>query len=132
MDNNLRYVSAIIGKDQYKTELITDSHTIIGDEPPDNGGQDLGPSPGDFMRMSLASCTAITLRMYANRKGFDITRIEVKVHTESQPTSTIFHRDIIIDGNIDEAQKKRMHQIANACPIHKMLMNPIEVQTRMI
>lgn len=131
MDINAKskWASAIIGLDQYKTELVLDNHTLIADEPLDNGGQDLGPSPGDLIRLSLASCTAITLRMYANRKGFDISRIEVKIHTEKSGNKTVFHRQIQITGNLDEAQRNRMLQIANACPVHKMLTNPIEVTT---
>jgi len=128
-----KWASAIIGADQpYKTNIILDNHTLIADEPLDNGGKDLGPSPGDFLRMSLASCTAITLRMYANRKGFDVKQIEVKVHTEQVTDKTIFHCDIEITGDLDVHQRKRMLQIANACPIHKMLTNPIEILTRMV
>lgn len=130
MSPDSKWVSAVIRKkDQYKTELITDTHTILADEPLDNGGQDTAPSPGDFMRMSLASCTAITLRMYANRKGYDIDRIEVKVHTETIDKKTVFHREVVIAGVNDETIRKRMLQIADMCPVHKMLTNPIEIST---
>jgi putative redox protein len=127
---NIKWTSAIIGMEQYRTEMILDSRTVIADEPLDNGGMDLGPSPSDFLRMSLASCTAITLRMYANRKGFDISQIEVKVRMEERDDKTVFHRQVNITGNIDEHQRKRMLHIANACPIHKILTNPIEVLTQ--
>jgi putative redox protein len=130
MNTDSKWVSAVIRKnDLYKTELITDTHTILADEPLDNGGQDTAPSPGDFMRMSLASCTAITLRMYANRKGYDIDRIEVKVHTETIGDKTIFHREVIISDLKDEDIRKRLLQIADKCPVHKMLTNPIEIST---
>ena len=122
-----KWAAAVIGRDQYKTDLILDSHTLIGDEPLDNGGKDLGPAPGDLLRLSLASCTAITLRMYANRKEMDVEKIEVKVSSESVDSKTIFHRHVIITGNINENQRQRMLQIANACPIHKTLTNPKEV-----
>src|SRR5688572_19404595 len=125
----VKWVSATIGTDKYKTTLRTDTHTIIGDEPLDNGGRDYGPGPGDFLRMSLASCTAITLRMYADRKGYDVREIEVKVHTQEAEGKNIFHRHIHIDGNIDEPVRKRMVQTANACPVHKILTRPIEVTT---
>lgn len=131
MDETIKWVSAKIGNDQYKTEITTDTHTFLVDEPLDNGGKDLAPSPGDFLRTSLASCTAITLRMYANRKNFPIENIEVKVGTESVDGKTIFHRKIVITGSIDDAQRNRMIQIANACPVHKILVNPIEIQTYM-
>jgi putative redox protein len=127
----LRWASAIIGREQYKTDLILDSHTMIGDEPIDSGGKDLGPAPGDLLRLSLASCTAITLRMYADRKAMDVEKIEVKVTSEKVNTKTIFRRQVTVTGNIDDKQRKRMLQIANACPIHKTLTNPIEVLTHL-
>jgi putative redox protein len=124
-----KWVSARIGADPYRTELITDTHTVFADEPIAIGGKDTAPGPGDFLRMSLASCTAITLRMYANRKGFNVKGIEVKVNTEDVDGKTIFHSIVQIDGDLDEQQRKRMLQIARMCPIHKVLTNPIEVQT---
>ena len=126
------WVSAVIGADQYKTTIITDTHTVIGDEPIDNGGKDLGPHPGDFLRMSLASCTAITLRMYANRKGYDIKEIEVKVNTEEVEGKTVFNCQIDITGNIDAQIRARMLQISKLCPVHKMLTRPIEIVTHML
>jgi putative redox protein len=127
-----QWVSAVIGKDQYKTELTMDTHTILADEPRELGGEDLAPSPGDYLRASLASCTAITLRMYANRKGYNVQRIEVKVRSEKLEDKTVFHAEVHIEGNIDEAVRKRMLQIAKACPIHKVLTHPIEIETKLI
>ena len=120
---------ATISDEIYKTELKVRNHTLIADEPADVGGKDLGPRPGDFYRMSLASCTAITLRMYANRKKFDVKEIQVMVTTEEGEGKTILHTSIKIKGNLDEAQHTRMLQIAKLCPVHKMLTNPIEIET---
>lgn len=132
MNSTINWVSAKIANQKYKTEITTDTHTFIADEPVDNGGTDLAPSPGDYLRTSLASCTAITLQMYADRKNFKIDNIEVKVGMESKDGKTIFHRKIIVNGAIDDAQRKRMMQIANACPIHKILENPIEITTDLV
>lgn len=132
MDSTIKWVSARIGNDQYRTEIITDTHDFLADEPVDNGGTDLAPSPGDYLRTSLASCTAITLRMYANRKKMHVDKIEVKVATESKDGKTIFYRKIFVTGAIDEEQRKRMLQIADLCPIHKMLENPIEIESEMV
>ncbi len=120
---------ATISDEIYKTELKVRNHTLIADEPADVGGKDLGPRPGDFYRMSLASCTAITLRMYANRKKFDVKEIQVMVTTEEGEGKTTLHTSIKINGNLDEAQHTRMLQIAKLCPVHKMLTNPIEIET---
>lgn len=120
---------ATIGNDVYRTELTARKHRVVADEPEDVGGKDLGPRPGDFYRMSLASCTAITLRMYANRKNFEVKQIQVTVSTEEGVGKTILHTNIEISGRLDEAQRQRMLQIAKLCPVHKVLTNPIEIET---
>src|SRR5687767_96931 len=104
----IKWASAIIGADQYKTRLIAGNHELIGDEPFDNGGKGLGPGPGDLLRMSLASCTAITLRMYADRKAYDIKQIEVNVSTREVEGKTVFQRQILITGNVDDQVRERM------------------------
>lgn len=126
---DVKVAVATIGNDVYRTELTARKHRVIADEPEDVGGKDLGPRPGDFYRMSLASCTAITLRMYANRKNFEVKQIEVTVSTEEGEGKTILHTNIEISGTLDEAQRQRMLQIAKLCPVHKVLTNPIEIET---
>lgn len=121
---------ATIGLDTYKTELIARTHTVIADEPIDVGGKDLGPRPGDFLRMSLASCTAITLRMYANRKNFDVKQIQVTVRSKDVEGGTAFETHVEITGELDEEQHQRMLQIAKLCPVHKTLTNPIHINTQ--
>jgi putative redox protein len=132
MDEKIKWVSAKIGADLYKTEITTETHQLIADEPIDVGGKDLGPGPGDFVRIGLASCTAITLRMYANRKGWDVGTIEVKVYSESVEDKTIFNCLIYFNGNVTDEQRKRLLSIANACPVHKMLTHPIEIVTKLV
>jgi putative redox protein len=126
-----RAVTASIGKDKYRTEVKTSVHTLYADEPEDVGGKDSGPTPGDFMRMSLASCTAITLRMYADRKKWDVEKIVVTVTNERDNYKTMFQCLISITGNIDESQGMRLLEIAHACPVHKVLSNPVTVNTEM-
>jgi putative redox protein len=120
---------ATIGQETYKTELVARTHTIVADEPPDVGGKDLGPRPGDFLRMSLASCTAITLRMYANRKNFDVQEIKVTVASIDVEGGTGFETLVEVKGKLDEQQHERMLQIAKLCPVHKVLTNPIKIST---
>jgi len=122
-------VVASIGRDHYKTELTAGMHTLLTDEPTGNGGTDSGPMPGDFMRMALASCTAITLRMYADRKKLDVERIDVKVNSERTEYKTIFKCEITIAGNITDEQRARLEEIAHKCPVHNVLSHPIEVDT---
>lgn len=128
MDNSILVATATIGTETYKTELKARTHTLIGDEPPDVGGKDLGPRPGDFLRMSLASCTAITLRMFANRKNMDVKQIVVTVSNGPTTDKTVFKTDIQITGSISEGDQERLIQIAKKCPVHKMLTNPIHIE----
>ncbi len=123
---------ATIGKETYRTELKARNHKIIADEPEDVGGSNLGPQPGDFLRMSLASCTAITLRMYANRKNFDVEQIQVEVSTTDEEGRTLFNTSVKIIGHLTEDQRTRMLQIAKLCPVHKVLTSPIEVVTSLV
>ena len=123
---------ATISDEIYRTELKAGNHRLIADEPEDVGGKNLGPRPGDFLRMSLASCTAITLRMYANRKKFDVQQIEVTVASEEVEGKTIFNSTIEITGNLDEQQRQRMLQISKLCPVHKALTNPIEINSSLV
>jgi putative redox protein len=124
--------TATIGQgDPYVTMLQARTHEIIADEPIEVGGKDLGPRPGDFLRMALASCTAITLRMYANRKNMDVKQIQVKVSNGPFAQKTTYTTEIELTGNLTEAQRERMLQIAKLCPVHKVLTNPIEVNTQL-
>jgi putative redox protein len=124
-----RIVTATIGLEPYEASLSNGVHLIYSDEPNEIGGQNKGPTPQDFLRMSLASCTAITLRMYANRKEFNVEKIIVEVRSETVDSKTIFHRNVFVKGAITNEQGERMLKIANACPVHKILTNPIEVNT---
>ena len=125
-------VTAIIGQDHFRTELITSGKTVIADEQEELGGTNAGPAPGEFLMISLASCTAITLRMYADRKQWNVSKIKVEVASEKMDNKTFFKREILIEGDIKEDQRQRLLQIANSCPVHRVLTNPIEISTILI
>jgi putative redox protein len=125
-------VTALIGKDQYKTELITSAHYLIADEPAEKKGSNLGPAPQEFLLAALASCTAITLRMYADRKKWPIDRIKVDVTSDTLEGKTIFKCEISFEGPLDESQRSRLLEIANSCPVHKVLTSPIEIKTELL
>ncbi len=124
-------ITANIGTELYKTEIESETNLIISDEPKSSGGQDLGFAPNELLASSLAACTAITLRMYANRKGWELTDVKVEVSFETDSVQSKFKivRDIQLLGNLDEDQQARLLIIANKCPIHKILTNPIEITT---
>ncbi|MEN4760112.1 OsmC family protein [Chryseobacterium sp. MYb264] len=126
-------VKASLGKEKYYTQVVAGENTLITDEPVDKGGQNKGFNPFEILATSLASCTAATLRMYIDRKEWDVENINVEVELENFPLTkrAIFKRDISFEGtNLDEEQLKRLHTIADACPIHKILTNEIEILTK--
>ncbi|WP_316634657.1 OsmC family protein [uncultured Flavobacterium sp.] len=128
----MKTISAQIDTRLYRTEIKSSSGNIlIADEPQEVGGKNLGFSPLELLASSLAACTLITLRMYINRKEWNVSEINVKVDFERDPNKkvTLFIRKIEIIGEVDEAQKERLTTIANGCPIHKTLTNTIEIKT---
>ena len=126
-------IIAHTGKELYKTEIKSATHTIISDEPESNGGKDLGFEPKELLASSLAACTSITLRMYANRKGWNLTDVKVEVTFDADSTENKFKiiRNIQLFGDLDNDQKARLLNIADKCPIHKILTNPIEITTEL-
>ena len=93
------------------------------------GGADTAPAPDELLEAALASCTAITLRMYAERKAWMILSIEVSVSLERIEGKTFFTRQITIHGEVAEEQKQRLLQIAKACPVSKTLLGEIEINS---
>jgi len=124
-------VTAIIGKDHYRTELIASDKTVIADEPEEVGGTNQGPAPGEFLLISLASCTAITLRMYADRKKWAVDKIRVEVGFEKAEFKTIFTCEVYLEGNLSAEERQKLLEIAQKCPVHKTLSNPIEIETKL-
>jgi putative redox protein len=126
-------VKASLGKEKYYTEVVAGENTLITDEPVDKGGGNKGFNPFEILATSLASCTAATLRMYIDRKEWNIETINVEVELENFPLTkrAIFKRNIAFEGTvIDEERIKRLRTIADACPIHKILTNDIEILTK--
>ena len=125
---------AEIGEEFYKIKIASSNgNELIADEPLENGGKNLGFAPKELLASALAACTAATLKMYANHKGFDLQ--EVKVENElvwdKEAGKTSIQRNIELIGNLDEDQRARLLQIANSCPVHKILQNPIEINTNL-
>lgn len=128
----MKETTAITGREKYKTIIRSATNEIIADEPIDLDGKDLGFDPGQLLTASLGSCTSITLRMYANRKEWNVEEISVKVTlNDEDKNNPILMRIIEIKANLDEQQKSRLLTIANACPVHKLLSKGIEIITEM-
>lgn len=126
------HIKAIIGKEHYRTEIISVKNTIISDEPISEGGKGEGLSPYHLLAASLGSCTAITIRMYADRKGWNLDSCEVNVSIKQESGTAFFLKNILLVGDLSEEQKQVLLKIADKCFIHKILTNPINITTELI
>ncbi len=124
-------ITATIGHQNYKTEITTETNILIADEPKEVGGQGLGFAPKELLVSSLGACTAITLKMYAERKGWNLeeAKVDVEFRWDKENLKSVMERKVELIGDLDEEQKARLLVIANSCPIHKILSNPIEIST---
>jgi putative redox protein len=125
-------VVASIGSVNYQVHLDDGTHTWLGDEPASAGGGDRGPTPFSLLLSSLGTCTSITLKMYAQRKGWALDAVRVTLSLATGPDGTTINRQIHLDGTLSDEQRERLLQIANACPVHKVLTHPIEIETGLV
>jgi putative redox protein len=114
---------------QYQTIVTSDNHTIIADEPEELGGTDKGMSPYNLLLASLASCTVITLRMYIDRKMWIVDEIAINLDLFKNQNGVLIESKLAFKGEITDEQRKRLITIANACPIHKILVGTIVINT---
>jgi len=130
----MQKVTATIEKDHYKTVLQSETNTILADEPQSAGGTDQGFSPDELLASALAACTAITLRMYADRKKYPLEQIKVTVSVDWDKVNnkTVFKKTLHFFGNLQSEEIQRLREIADKCPTHKALLNPIEIITNII
>ncbi len=108
----------------WEHEIEIREHRLIADEPEDRGGGDQGPKPTELLAASLASCTAITIEMYADRKGWELGDVEVFVDFVESTTDTPakFTVEIRTPAELTDEQRERILVIAHKCPVHKALM----------
>lgn len=125
-----------IGDYSYTTTISYEDLNILADEPIDLGGENKGLAPTQLLLSSVGACKAITMRMYANRKQWKVDKIDIKVSSEIQKSelqqTTYIKCNIFIDGELDEDQKRRLYAIGEKCPVHKMLMNPVIIESNLI
>lgn len=113
-------------------EVEVDGHTIQVDEPIDEGGTDEGAQPSRLLAAALASCTAMTIGIYADRKGWDVSEVEVAVEYEGSPPpgeTARFKIDLGLPASMTDEQRERIEIVAGKCPVHRTLTGPIEVAT---
>lgn len=129
LENN---VEGTIGTQKYLCTISWRNGTLLMDEPENVGGQNIGPDPFSTFLASLAGCTLSTLRMYIDRKGWDIPEINISLNLAQElnpDLETSISRNITFPGNISDEQKERLLLIAEKCPISKILKNKITINT---
>ena len=127
-------ITGTIQREHYQVQLKSETNELLADEPLSAGGLDKGFSPSELLAAALAACTSATLRMYADRKKWDLEKTAVKVmleHNQAENTTDITC-EIQFFGNLTDAQKARLLEIANHCPVHRTLTNPINIQTNLV
>lgn len=130
----MQKVTATIQQDQFKTQIKSDTNAILADEPVNMGGTDQGFSPDELLASALAACTAITLRMYADRKKYSLEQIDVTVSVDwdKETNKTVFQKKLHFTGNLQPEEILRLKDIADKCPTHKALLSPISINTEVI
>ena len=118
--------------DGFKHQIKIRDHELVIDEPTEEGGADAGPSPQEMLAASLASCVAITIEMYADRKGWDVSGLEVDCdYTPAERGAlTRFVMTIRVPPHLDSEQRERIAVIAAKCPVHRTLEGEVEFEER--
>jgi putative redox protein len=128
----MAHATAHIGRDQYRTEIVTGGHALIADEGEALGGRDAGPAPYDYILAGLGDCTAITLRMYADRKGWPLESLDVSLHLSGDgPEAFRIDRTLAITG-LDDVQRSRLADIAERTPVTLTLKGGMVIETHLV
>ena len=131
------------GQGRFTQEVLARHHRLLADEPKNvEGALDLGPSPYEYLLAGLGACTSMTLRMYADRKGWPLEGVSVvlehgRIHSEDcsdcdtkEGKVDEISRELTLSGPLDQAQRERLLEIADMCPVHRTLENEIKIRTR--
>ncbi|WP_422107191.1 alpha/beta fold hydrolase [Winogradskyella sp.] len=133
-----------IVEDNFTTSIQTKNHTLIADEPIDIGGSDFGPSPYEYLNAALAACTVMTLKMYAERKQWDLQEVFVYISHSRKHSDDLqvdvdkpkyldhISKKLKFVGNLDASQKERLKEIASRCPVHRTLESEVIFETQII
>jgi putative redox protein len=119
-------------RENYTHDVKAGSHSITVDEPTDQGGEDLGPSPQELLAAALASCTAVTMEMYAERKGWDVSGLAVdcRYTPAERGCPTKFDLVLKMPAHLDEDQIEKLQVIAAKCPVHRTLEGEVMFDER--
>ena len=137
-------VTAVTGRRGFQTPIQAGPHRMVADEPAHVGGADQGPTPYGFLSAALASCTSMTLQMYARHKDLDLTTARVTVKHDKVHASDCedcetrdgridrFDRSVALEGDLTDAQRRRLLEIADKCPVHRTFYGEVEIRTQLV
>ncbi|KGL62906.1 OsmC family protein [Polaribacter sp. Hel1_85] len=134
--DKVKNAEVVLSNKNYLAEAKTRNHFLTIDEPVASGGDDNGPTPVEYLLTAIGGCVSITLRMYAERKGWDVGKITVNVFQKEEQTSEGIKKwleeDISFEKEITEDQKKRLLVIAGKCPVAKMVKGETLIESKII
>lgn len=131
-------------EDNFTTSIQTKKHSFIADEPASIGGDDFGPSPYDYLSAGLAACTVMTLKLYAERKKWDLQEVfayityskkhsdDLEIEVDKPTRFDHLQKKLKFVGNLDEKQIQRLKEIASKCPVHKTLQSEVLIDTELL
>ena len=125
----MAHAAADIGTRNYEVSLVAGHHSLNADEAVEAGGQDIGPAPHELLCAALGACTAITLRMYAKRKDWQLRSVHVDVYLELQGQKRAVTRKLRLDGDLDQTQRARLADIAERTPVTLTLKQGVMITT---
>jgi putative redox protein len=122
-------VHAVQGDAPYRVEIVASGHSLVADEPPSNGGGGVGPSPFDLVLAGLAACTEITLRMYAERKGWTDFNVSTRLRHRMEGSAHLVDRQVEVSGAPDAAGLERLRDIVERTPVTLALKGGFTIST---
>lgn len=125
----MAHARAEIGTTNYEVSLVAGHHSLKADEGVQAGGKDLGPAPHELLCAALGACTAITLRMYAQRKDWPLRSVHVDVYLELHGQNRAVTRKLRLEGDLDQAQRARLADIAERTPVTLTLKQGVIITT---
>lgn len=110
-------------------DIAVAGHHVRADEEKAKGGEDTGAAPHELLLAALGSCTAMTLKVYAERKGWPLQDVQVTLSGQQTPGGLVIARQVSLRGDLDSEQRQRLLEIADKCPVHKSLVGDITINT---
>ena len=125
----MRTATVTTATGKFRQTVRVGPHTLVADESVSAGGEDAGLAPHEWILAGLGACTAMTLQTYAQRKGWPLESVEVKVDGKHHDGAFSMTRAIAVTGDLTDEQRARLLEIANKCPVHKTLTGPIRIES---